>query len=100
MHVVLFKELLYSGFTPGTPVFAHYTSARRWYAPPDSAKVNNIEIERVTEMDKKKHLRYCPSLLNSQKLFFQTSCPAKMLGRDVTFYAVRTSNDIIAGDGR
>ena len=41
---------------PGTPVFAHYTSARRWYAPHDLAKVNNSEIERVTEMDKKKLL--------------------------------------------
>ena len=40
-------------FNPGTPVFAHYTSARRWYAPHDLAKVNNSEIERVTEMDKK-----------------------------------------------
>ena len=39
-----------SGFTPGTPVFAHYTSARRWYAPLDLAKVNNSEIERVTKM--------------------------------------------------
>ena len=29
-------------------------SARRWYAPHDLAKVNNSEIERVTEMDKKK----------------------------------------------
>ena len=38
----------------GTPVFAHYTSARRWYAPHDMAKVNNSEIERVTEMDIKK----------------------------------------------
>ena len=43
-----------SGFTPGTPVFAHYISARRWYAPSDLAKVNNSEIERVTEMDKRK----------------------------------------------
>ena len=40
-----------SGFTLGTPVFAHYTSARRWYAPHDLAKINNIEIERVTKMD-------------------------------------------------
>ena len=45
-----------SGFTPGTPVFSHYTSARRWYAPLDLAKVNNSEIERVTEMGKKKDL--------------------------------------------
>ena len=36
---------------PGIPVFARYTSARRWYAPHDLAKVNNSEIERVTEMD-------------------------------------------------
>ena len=43
-----------SGFTPGTPVFAHYTSARRWYAPHDLAEVNNSEIERVTEMGIKK----------------------------------------------
>ena len=42
-----------SGFTLGTPIFAHYTSARRWYAPRDLAKVNNSEIERVTEMEKK-----------------------------------------------
>ena len=41
----------HSGFTPGTPVFAHYTSLRRWYAPHDLAKENNSEIERVTEMD-------------------------------------------------
>ena len=45
---------LNNGFTPGTPVFAHYTSARRWYAPHDLAKVNNSEIERVTQMDNKK----------------------------------------------
>ena len=38
---------------PGTLVFAYYTSARRWYAPRDLAKVNNSEIERVTEMGKK-----------------------------------------------
>ena len=38
---------------PGTPVFAHYTSDRGWYAPHDLAKVNNSEIERVTKMDKK-----------------------------------------------
>ena len=37
-----------------TPVFAHYTSARRWYAPLDLAKVNNSEIERVTKIGKKK----------------------------------------------
>ena len=31
-----------------------YTSARRWYAPHDLTKINNSEIERVTEMDLKK----------------------------------------------
>ena len=36
---------------PCTLVFAHYTSARRWYAPHELAKVNNSEIERATEMD-------------------------------------------------
>ena len=29
---------------PGTPVFSHYTTARRWYAPRDMAKTNNSEI--------------------------------------------------------
>ena len=33
-----------SGFTPCTPVFAHYTTARRWYFPRDVAKINNSEI--------------------------------------------------------
>ena len=28
----------YSGFTLGTPVFTHYTSARRRYAPHDSGR--------------------------------------------------------------
>ena len=37
----------YSGYS----VFAHYNSARRWYAPHDLAKVNSSEIERVTKMD-------------------------------------------------
>ena len=41
---------------PGTPVFTHYTSARRWYAPRGLAKVNNSKIERVTEMGIKKKL--------------------------------------------
>ena len=45
---------------PGTPVFAHYTSARRWYAPHDLAKVNNSEIERVTEVDIKKKVFSMP----------------------------------------
>ena len=38
------------------PLFndSHYTSARLWYAPLELAKVNNIEIERVTEMGIKK----------------------------------------------
>ena len=40
----------------GTSVFAHYTSAKRWYAPHDLAKVKYSEIERVTEMDMKKKL--------------------------------------------
>ena len=39
---------------PGTAVFSHYASARRWYAPLDLTKVNNSEIDRVTEMGKKK----------------------------------------------
>ena len=39
---------------PGTPVFTHYTSARRWYAPHDMAKINNSKIERVTKMEIKK----------------------------------------------
>ena len=38
------------------PVFTHYTSARRWYAPNDLAKVNDSEIERETEMDIKKDI--------------------------------------------
>ena len=37
-----------------TLVFSHYTSARWWYAPLDLAKVNNSEIEIVTEMGIKK----------------------------------------------
>ena len=41
---------------PGTPVFAHYTSARRWYAPRVLAKVNNSEIERETEIGIKKKI--------------------------------------------
>ena len=32
------------------------TFARRWYAPHNLAKVNNSEIERITEMDIKKRL--------------------------------------------
>ena len=50
---------------PGNPVFAHYTSARRWYAPHDLAKVNNSEIERVTKMDIKKKLS------NAHNTFFK-----------------------------
>ena len=30
--------------TPGTPVFSHYTSARRRYAPIDKAMPNNNKI--------------------------------------------------------
>ena len=48
------SEHVFEANTPGTPVLAHFTSARRWYAPHDKAKVNNSEIERVTEMDIKK----------------------------------------------
>ena len=40
---------------PGTPVFTHYKSARRWYAPHDMVKINISEIERVAEMGIKKH---------------------------------------------
>ena len=36
-----------SGFTPGTPVFAHYTTTRRWYAPHDLAKVNTCRLVHV-----------------------------------------------------
>ena len=31
-------------FYLGTPVFSHFTTARRWYAPRDMAKINNSEI--------------------------------------------------------
>ena len=41
----------------GTPVFTHYTSSRRWYAPNDMVKINDSIIERVTEMGKKKRLK-------------------------------------------
>ena len=34
----------YSGFTPGTSVFTHYTSARRRYAPHDLAMKSNSKI--------------------------------------------------------
>ena len=40
--------------SPGTPVFTHYTTARRWCAPHDLAKIDS-KIERVTEMGKKSH---------------------------------------------
>ena len=46
----------YSGFSPGTPVFTHYTFARRWYAPHDMAMINNSKFERVTEMGIKKYI--------------------------------------------
>ena len=52
---MVYKEI--AQHFPGTPVFAHYTSARQWYAPLDLAKINNSEIERVTKMDKKKKYR-------------------------------------------
>ena len=29
----------------GTPVFTHYTTARGWYAPHDTAIINNSKIE-------------------------------------------------------
>ena len=40
----------YSGFTPGTPFFSHYSSARWRYAPHDKEMSNNSKILRVTEM--------------------------------------------------
>ena len=45
-----------SGFTPGAPVFTHYTPARQWYYPPSERCQTNpgYAIERVTEMDIKK----------------------------------------------
>ena len=67
-----------NGFTLGT----HYTSARRWYAPLDLAKVNNSEIERVTEMGKKKKkhvskngaaINFCEEY-SAKKLLFRGAC--------------------------
>ena len=49
----------YSGFTLGTLVFSHYTSARRRYAPYDKAMTNNNKIQIVTEMGKKKFYGLC-----------------------------------------
>ena len=43
----------YSGFTPGTPVFTHFTSAWRRYAL--VTQKDRKKIERVTEMDIKKN---------------------------------------------
>ena len=40
----------YSGFSPGTPVFTHYTTARQWCAPHDMAKINDSKIEKVSKM--------------------------------------------------
>ena len=45
------KKIPNSGFTPGTPVFTHFTSARRRYAL--VTQKDRQKIERVTEMDKK-----------------------------------------------
>ena len=36
----------YSGFTRGTPVFTHYTSARWRYAPMMLAVINNNKIKK------------------------------------------------------
>ena len=42
----------YSGFTPGTPVFTHYTSARQRYSPMEWwQRRSDKSIERVTELD-------------------------------------------------
>ena len=54
LHTPVYLILHLPKKKPGTPVFAHYTSARRWYVPRDMAKVNNSEIERVSKMDNKK----------------------------------------------
>ena len=45
---------IFSGNIPGTPVFTHYTTARRWCAPHDLVKKNDSKIERVTAMGIKK----------------------------------------------
>ena len=41
----------YSGFTSGTPVFAHYTNARWRYTPQGTLVKNHNRIERETKMD-------------------------------------------------
>ena len=38
----MLNKLIYTN--PGTPVFSHYITARRWYAPRDMAKTSNSEI--------------------------------------------------------
>ena len=48
--------MITSGFTLGTSVFTHFTSARPRYAPDDVAVKNKNKISRETKMGEKKKL--------------------------------------------
>ena len=69
-----------SGFTPGTSVFTHFTSARPRYATHDVAVRNKNKIKRVTEMGKKKKFpltNYVTALIYVNDSTHRTFCKVK-----------------------